>query len=120
MRTRRLIAAAADGDATLHEAVGILLRALYPAAPHITHALWTDLGFAKTHGDLVDAAWPAVTVRPPLVIWEDGILMPVWDSLERRSSCAEPPAGTTQLKPAPPHAFGEGVEAPPEGLLLNR
>ncbi|MFO1270852.1 MAG: leucine--tRNA ligase [Rubrivivax sp.] len=52
-------AATAD-DATLHEAMGVLLRALYPAAPHITHALWTGLGYEKHLGDLVDAAWPAV------------------------------------------------------------
>ncbi len=52
-------AAAAD-DATLHEAVGVLLRALYPAAPHITHALWNELGYAARLGDLVDAPWPAV------------------------------------------------------------
>jgi len=50
-----------DGDtAVLCEAVSVLLRALYPACPHITHALWTELGFAKAVGDLLDAPWPAV------------------------------------------------------------
>jgi leucyl-tRNA synthetase len=38
----------------------VLIRVLYPAAPHITHALWTDLGFATAHGDLIDAPWPTV------------------------------------------------------------
>jgi leucyl-tRNA synthetase len=52
-------AAAAD-DATLREGLGILLRVLYPAAPHITHALWTELGLAAAHGDLIDAPWPLV------------------------------------------------------------
>ncbi|WP_425256647.1 leucine--tRNA ligase [Rubrivivax sp. RP6-9] len=52
-------AAAAD-DATLREGVGILLRALYPAAPHVTHGLWTELGFATSLGTLIDAPWPAV------------------------------------------------------------
>ena len=33
---------------------------LYPAAPHITHALWGELGFAAAHGDLLDAPWPQV------------------------------------------------------------
>ena len=42
------------------EGYGILLRTLYPAAPHLAHALWTPLGFAARHGDLVDAPWPAV------------------------------------------------------------
>ncbi|MCC9648727.1 leucine--tRNA ligase [Rubrivivax sp. JA1029] len=52
-------AAAAD-DATLREGVGILLRALYPAAPHVTHALWGELGFTAALGALIDAPWPEV------------------------------------------------------------
>ncbi|MBZ8140232.1 leucine--tRNA ligase [Rubrivivax gelatinosus] len=52
-------AAAAD-DATLREGVGILLRALYPVAPHIAHALWGELGYAATLGDLIAAPWPEV------------------------------------------------------------
>jgi leucyl-tRNA synthetase len=52
-------AAAAD-DATLREGFGILLRALYPAAPHIAHALWRDLGYVQPFGELMDAPWPVV------------------------------------------------------------
>jgi len=49
------------GDArVLHESFGILLRALYPAAPHITHALWQELGYAKALGGIIDAPWPQV------------------------------------------------------------
>jgi leucyl-tRNA synthetase len=44
----------------LIEGFGILLRCLYPATPHITHALWTELGYAGPLGDLLDAAWPQV------------------------------------------------------------
>jgi leucyl-tRNA synthetase len=44
----------------LFEAISLLLRTLYPIAPHVTHALWTELGFAAKHGDLLDAPWPAV------------------------------------------------------------
>ena len=44
----------------LFEAINILLRTLYPVAPHVTHALWVELGFAVKQGDLMDAAWPAV------------------------------------------------------------
>ena len=47
-------------SAALREGVGILLRALYPAAPHIACVLWTELGYAHQHGELLDAAWPAV------------------------------------------------------------
>jgi leucyl-tRNA synthetase len=44
----------------LIEGFGILLRVLYPATPHITHALWSRLGYAGVLGDLLDAAWPQV------------------------------------------------------------
>jgi leucyl-tRNA synthetase len=42
------------------EALGILLRLLYPVCPHITHQLWEDLGYAVAYGDLLDAPWPLV------------------------------------------------------------
>jgi leucyl-tRNA synthetase len=42
------------------EGFGLLLRTLYPAAPHLAHALWAPLGFVARHGDLVDAPWPTV------------------------------------------------------------
>ena len=51
--------AAADA-AVLAEAFGILLRTLYPAAPHITHALWQELGLQRVHGEIIDAPWPQV------------------------------------------------------------
>ncbi|MGC1175716.1 leucine--tRNA ligase [Polaromonas sp.] len=44
----------------LREGMGILLRCLYPATPHVAHALWDELGFAKDHGGLLDASWPEV------------------------------------------------------------
>ncbi|MCM5679207.1 leucine--tRNA ligase [Schlegelella sp. S2-27] len=44
----------------VHEALGILLRVLYPACPHITHALWQELDYAGQYGDLLDAPWPRV------------------------------------------------------------
>jgi leucyl-tRNA synthetase len=50
-----------EGDnAALAEGFSILLRVLYPATPHISHALWQGLGFAAMHGELLDAPWPAV------------------------------------------------------------
>jgi leucyl-tRNA synthetase len=50
-----------DGDAALRcEGVSLLLRMLYPACPHIAHALWLGLGFAAVSGDLLDAPWPRV------------------------------------------------------------
>ena len=51
---------AASDDASLREAMGVLLRALYPAAPHIGDTLWHTLGYADALGPLVDAPWPEV------------------------------------------------------------
>ncbi len=46
--------------AVLVEGFGILLRCLYPATPHLAHALWVELGYANAQGDLLDAPWPQV------------------------------------------------------------
>lgn len=51
----------AEGDAAcVREGASILLRVLYPVAPHITTALFGELGFADEMGDLIDAPWPKV------------------------------------------------------------
>jgi leucyl-tRNA synthetase len=44
----------------MREGFGILLRVLYPVTPHIAHALWQQLGFAASQGELLDAPWPRV------------------------------------------------------------
>ncbi|MCL4771532.1 MAG: leucine--tRNA ligase [Burkholderiaceae bacterium] len=52
-----------DGEGAsvaLIEGFGVLLRCLYPATPHITHQLWSELGYAAHLGDLLDAPWPQV------------------------------------------------------------
>ncbi|AXF85564.1 Leucine--tRNA ligase [Ephemeroptericola cinctiostellae] len=41
----------------LPEAISILLRTLYPIVPHVTYALWNELGYADSCGDLLDVAW---------------------------------------------------------------
>ena len=48
----------AEDAAALREAASILLRTLYPVAPHITTALWGELGFVEAIGELIDAPWP--------------------------------------------------------------
>jgi leucyl-tRNA synthetase len=50
----------AGAAALIREGLSILLRILYPLAPHTTWNLWPDLGFADEHGDLLDAPWPEV------------------------------------------------------------
>ena len=44
--------------AVLREGMSILLRVLCPACPHIAHALWEQLGYAREFGILLDASWP--------------------------------------------------------------
>ncbi|MDT0140614.1 leucine--tRNA ligase [Acidovorax sp. PRC11] len=51
---------APGGLVALIEGFGILLRAIYPATPHIAHGLWNSLGYAGALGDLLDAPWPRV------------------------------------------------------------
>jgi leucyl-tRNA synthetase len=46
--------------AAWREGFSILLRVLYPAAPHITHGLWRALGHEAVVGDLVAAPFPRV------------------------------------------------------------
>jgi leucyl-tRNA synthetase len=42
-------------SAVAHEGCSILLRLLSPICPHITHALWRELGYGD---DILHAAWP--------------------------------------------------------------
>jgi leucyl-tRNA synthetase len=50
-----------EGDlAVLCEGSSVLLRALYPACPHIAHELWVGLGFGRAAFSLLDAPWPKV------------------------------------------------------------
>ena len=50
-----------EGDrALLCEGVSLLVRLLYPVCPHLTDAIWRDLGYAQAQAPLLDAPWPAV------------------------------------------------------------
>jgi leucyl-tRNA synthetase len=44
-------------QALVSECFGILLRLLSPICPHITHALWSELGYGD---DILTASWPEV------------------------------------------------------------
>jgi leucyl-tRNA synthetase len=50
----------AGAQVALIEGFGILLRCLYPATPHLSHTLWSELGYAGALGDLLDTPWPQV------------------------------------------------------------
>ncbi|MCI6530042.1 MAG: leucine--tRNA ligase [Mesosutterella sp.] len=47
--------------AVLRESMSLLLRVLYPLAPHITTSLWDELGFVRQISELIDAPWPRPT-----------------------------------------------------------
>ncbi len=50
----------AASAALVAEALSIFLRLLNPVAPHITHALWQELGYATVYGDILNSPWPQV------------------------------------------------------------
>ena len=61
MKMLNALEAAPPGSGrALREGLSILLRALYPACPHVTWVLWRDLGFVREFGELLDAPWPQV------------------------------------------------------------
>ncbi len=47
-----------QAGALVREGLSILIRVLYPVVPHIGHTLWESLGYARIHGDILDASWP--------------------------------------------------------------
>jgi leucyl-tRNA synthetase len=49
-----------NAPGALREGFGLLLRALYPACPHICCVLWKSLAYEAEFGDLLDAPWPQV------------------------------------------------------------
>ena len=62
MKLLNELEAACKNDVTalgkaLPEAISILLRTLYPIVPHLTYALWNELDYADSCGDLLDVAW---------------------------------------------------------------
>jgi leucyl-tRNA synthetase len=50
----------AASNAVIAESFSVFLRILNPVTPHITHALWEELGYSAIHGGILDAAWPQV------------------------------------------------------------
>jgi leucyl-tRNA synthetase len=78
-----------ESGAVLREAMGILLRTLYPVAPHITHELWGELEFAREHGDLLVAPWPQ---PDPAALRQDEIELVVQVNGKLRGSIRVPAA----------------------------
>ncbi len=68
-----------DGmNSVKQEGIGILIRILYPIAPHMTTTLWRELGYGE---DLATADWPAVDV---VALKETEVLLVVQINGKRR------------------------------------
>jgi leucyl-tRNA synthetase len=63
----------APADPHAREGFGILLRVLSPIAPHITHALWVELGYGD---DILQAPWPE-PLEEALVQEEEELMLQV-------------------------------------------
>ena len=80
-------------DAALAEGLSMLLRMLYPVTPHIAHQLWRDLGYARVHGDILDAPWPKPDAA---ALDQDEIDMVVQVNGKLRGSIRVPKAATKE------------------------
>ena len=76
------------------ESFSILLRTLYPATPHIAHTLWSELGFAESTGDLLDAAWPVVD---PAALVQDEIELMLQVNGKLRGSVLVPSGASREV-----------------------
>ena len=88
----------AGAQVALIEGFGVLLRCLYPATPHITHALWAGLGYAQTLGDLLDTAWPKVD--PSALVQDEIELMLQINGKLRGSVCVPATADNAAIEAA--------------------
>ena len=103
----------------LLEGFGILLRCLYPATPHIAHALWEQLGFHTTGGDLLDTAWPVVD---PQALEQDELELVLQINGKLRGSVLVPSGATKEtieaLALASPVVQGFAAGAAPKKVIV--
>jgi leucyl-tRNA synthetase len=83
--------AEAGADAAVRESFGILLRVLHPVTPHIAQELWQALGYARRHGELLDAPWPKVDEQ---ALMRDEIELVLQINGKHRGSVRVPAAAT--------------------------
>jgi len=81
----------------LQESVGILLRALYPIAPHITHALWNDSASPADGERDHRCPWPQ---PDPAALQQDEIELVVQVNGKLRASIRVPAAATRAIETA--------------------
>ncbi len=98
-----------EAPPALREGFSILLRALYPACPHLTWVLWNELGYAAQWGDLLDAPWPPVD---PQALVRDQIELVLQVNGKRRgvihvaADADEATVGAAALASPEVHRFG--------------
>jgi leucyl-tRNA synthetase len=80
-----------QADAAVQEGLGILIRVLYPAVPHLAHRLWEDLGYTARFGGLLDAPWPE---PDPAALEQDEIDLVVQVNGKLRGSVRVPKAAS--------------------------
>ncbi|HEX7157017.1 MAG TPA: leucine--tRNA ligase, partial [Burkholderiaceae bacterium] len=100
------------------EGLAILLRVLYPVAPHIAHALWTGLGFAARLGDLIDAPWPQ---PDPAALQRDLVELVVQVNGRLRGSIRVPVGadrGAIEAAALGDPAVGRHVTSPPKKIVI--
>jgi leucyl-tRNA synthetase len=103
----------------LLEGFGILLRCLYPATPHIAHALWEQLGFHTSGGDLLDTAWPVVD---PQALEQDELELVLQINGKLRGAVLVPSGATNEaieaLALASPVVQGFAAGAAPKKVIV--
>ena len=107
------------GLLALLEGFGILLRCLYPATPHIAHALWEQLGYHTHGGDLLDTAWPVVD---PQALEQDELELVLQINGKLRGSVMVPSDATKEaieaLALASPIVQGFSAGAAPKKVIV--
>ncbi len=65
-----------ESNEFLVESLSILIRVLYPIAPHITETIWEKLGFFSVFGNLISTRWPQID-ESALVLTEIEIVLQI-------------------------------------------
>ncbi|MDB5909419.1 MAG: leuS, partial [Massilia sp.] len=110
--------AGAASDAVIAEGLSIFLRVLYPVAPHITHVLWQELGYARVHGDILDAQWPQVD---PQALEQAEIEMMIQVNGKLRGSvmvARDADKATIEARALACEAVQKYIETPPKKLIV--
>jgi leucyl-tRNA synthetase len=105
-------------DAVIAEGLSIFLRVLNPVAPHITHVLWEELGYAALRGDILNAPWPQVD---PQALEQAEIEMMIQVNGKLRGSimvAKDADKATIEAQALACEAVQKYLETPPKKLIV--